>query len=530
MTATETPRALPGAAGARPLAGAAARLAALTGWRRAAMAMGLGAVATLSLPPLGLVPALLVAFPALLWMLDGIRTARGSFALGWAFGFGFFVISLYWISAALFTDIAAWWWMLPFAFTGLPAVMAAFPGGALAVLHRTRLVGLPRVVMLAALWATFEWLRGHVMTGFPWNLVGYAWTGIEPVLQATSVFGIYGLGLLTVGVAALPALLPDRAVPRRRAMAALAAGLGLFALIGGLGAWRLAAAPAAAVPGVRLRLVQPAIDQRIKWAPGERERNFERHLELSARPAEPAPTHVIWAETAVPFLIEQDVQRRQAVAALTPPGGLTITGAPRLTEDAEGTRRVWNGLVAIDRAGAVRGTYDKFHLVPFGEYMPLRRWIPIAPVAAGSLDFSAGPGPRTLDLPGLPPVSPLICYEVIFPGAVTEPGHRPAWLLNLTNDAWYGLTAGPHQHFAIARVRAVEEGLPMVRVANSGISGVVDPYGRITARLGLGEAGFVDAPLPAAASPTPYSRWGNWLFGVMLLLAGGSATLARRRR
>jgi apolipoprotein N-acyltransferase len=327
----------------------------------------------------------------------------------------------------------------------------------------------------------------------------------------------------------LPALLADAAVPRRRAAAALLAGLGVVAAIGAAGAWRLGGATGATVDGVRLRLVQPNIDQRLKWAPDERERNFAAHLELSGQAAELPPTHVIWAETAVPFLIEQDMQRRLAVAAVTPPGGLTITGAPRLTLDEDGERRVWNGLVAIDRSGSVRGTYDKAHLVPFGEYMPFRRWIPVAPVAAGALDFSAGPGPRTLDLPGLPPVSPLICYEVIFPAAVTDPAERPSWLLNLTNDGWYGLTAGPHQHFAIARVRAVEEGLPLVRVANTGISGVVDAYGRVTASLGLGARGALDAELPIALPATPYARLGDLAFGILLLAFAAPAALARRR-
>jgi apolipoprotein N-acyltransferase len=519
-----------GRAGARPLARPAAALAALSGWRRLAAAAALGGAATLALPPAGVVPLLAVAFAGLLWLLDGTRTGRGAFALGWAFGFGHFVLGLYWISAALFTDIGSFWWLLPFAFTGLPAALAFFPAAAVWALHRLRLRGIARAVMLGALWAAAEWLRGHVFTGFPWGLAAYAWIEVGPVLQAASVVGAYGLSLLTVALAALPALLPDPAVGRRRAWAAVLCGGALLAAVAAAGAWRLAGATEATVEGVRLRLVQPNIDQRLKWAPAERERNFAAHLDLTAaQAAGAAPTHVFWAETAVPFLIEQDAGRRLSVAAVTPPGGLVVTGAPRLTEGPGGERRVWNGLVALDGAGAVRGTYDKFHLVPFGEYMPLRRWIPVAPVAAGSIDFSAGPGPRTLDLPGLPPVSPLICYEVIFPGAVTEPDRRPGWLLNLTNDGWYGRTAGPHQHFAIARMRAVEEGLPLVRVANTGISGVVDAHGRVTASLGLGERGALDADLPVALPATPYARFGDLAFGLLLAAAAAFSTFARQR-
>lgn len=508
-----------------------ARLAALSGWRRLAVAAALGGLATFALPPADAVPLLLIAFPGLLWLLDGVRTGRGAFAAGWVFGFGHHLLGLYWVSAALFTDIGRFWWALPLSAAGLPVLMAMFSGGAVWLFHRLRsrgmAQGLGRPLLFAACWGLFEWLRGHVFTGFPWNLIGYSWDGVLPVLQSVSLFGVYGLGLLTALVAALPAVLADPLVPRARGAAAVAAGLTLFVALGLWGAWRLAGASAETVPGVRLRLVQAAIDQRLKWASGERERNVQQHLQLSAaqpsqsssaRPAQPV-THVIWPETAVPFFIDQDARLRQVLGSVAPPGGLVITGAPRTTLDAGGERRYYNSMIAIDGSGAIDGSFDKFHLVPFGEYMPLRRWLPVGAIAGNGAEFSAGPGPVTLDLKGLPPVSPLICYEGIFPSAVLDTGHRPDWLLNLTNDAWYGETAGPHQHFAIVRLRAVEEGRPLVRVANTGISGVVDAYGRVTALLGLGERGFVDADLPKApAGVTLFGRIGDTTFA--LLLAG----------
>jgi apolipoprotein N-acyltransferase len=516
------------AASGRPLVRLAARLAAATGIRSLLAAFLLGGFATLALPPAGFVPALWAAFPGLLWLLGGAATRRSAFALGWSFGFGHFLFGLYWISFALLTDIGRYWWLMPFATAGLPAVLAVYTGLSTMALHMLRLEGLSRVLAFAVLWSAAEWLRGHLFTGFPWNLLGYSWTAVEPVLQSVSVIGIYGLGLLTAVAACLPALLGEPSVPRRRGLAALAAGCALFAAIAAAGAVRLAQAPEAWVEGVRLRLVQANIDQRLKWAPEEREANFRRHLEMSAEPSGAPPTHVIWPETAVPYLVDRDMALRSAMAAVTPPGGLVVTGAPR-AEDGPGARRFWNSMVVVDGSGAVRGTYDKAHLVPFGEYMPLRRWIPLPAVAAAGGDFSAGPGPRTVELPGLPPVSPLICYEVIFPGAVTGPQERPGWLLNLTNDAWYGETAGPHQHFAIARVRAVEEGLPLVRVANTGISGVVDPYGRVTARLDLGRSGVLDAGLPAVAAPTLYSRYRALPFVLMLIIASTFATIARHK-
>lgn len=527
-----------------PLGRFSARLAGLAGWRRLAAAALFGGLATLALPPADAVPVLLVAFPGLLWLLDGARTGKQAFAVGWVFGFAHHLLGLYWISAALFTDIERFWWALPLSAAGLPILMAMFSGFATLLVWTLRATGLARVFLFAASWALFEWLRGHVFTGFPWNLIGYGWTGFLPVLQSVSLFGIYGLSLLTVLVAALPAVLgcsrPSSPADRRRGWGAVMAGLALFAALGTWGEMRLRGASDETVPGVRLRLVQPAIDQRLKWAPGERVRNVQQQLDLSAAepdspsavsPMAPPPTHVIWAETAVPLFIEQDARVRQALGSVTPPGGLLITGAPRTAVDADGEQRYYNSLVAVDGSGAVAGSFDKFHLVPFGEYMPLRRWLPVGAIAGNGAEFSAGPGPVTLDLKGLPPVSPLICYEVIFPNAVVDRDNRPQWLLNLTNDAWYGNTAGPHQHFAIAQTRAVEEGLPLVRVANTGISGVVDAHGRITAILALGHRGVIDTALPKALPrPTLYGWTGDGVFGVLLLICAVVGLSARQRR
>ncbi len=507
------------------------RLAALTGWRRYAAAAALGGLATFALPPAYAVPLLLIAFPGLLWLLDGAATKKAAFAIGWWFGFGHHLCGLYWVTFALFTDIAQFWWAVPFAAVGLPMLLAMFTGLTTLAVWALPVRGLARAIAFAVAWAAFEWLRGHIFTGFPWNLIGYSWVGWLPVLQSVSVVGVYGLSLLTVLVAALPAAFGDAAEPRRRVTVALAAGLALFAAIGGWGAVRLAGASTDTVPGVRLRLVQSGVEQRYKWEPGERLRVFETHLELSATPAREPVTHLIWPETAIPFFIETDAANRMAVASVTPPGGLTLTGAPRAVRQPDGSVRYYNSLLVIDGDGTVRDSFDKAHLVPFGEYMPLRQYLPVGAIAGNGAEFSAGPGPRTLHLPGLPPVSPLICYEVIFPGAVVDRADRPQWLLNLTNDAWYGETSGPHQHFAISQVRAVEEGMPLVRSAQTGISGVADSYGRVTAELGLGVRGVLDAALPKAIPGTTIYGWaGDWIFVVLLLGAATLALAARQKR
>ncbi len=517
-----------------PLQRGALWCSGLAGWRRYGLALLLGALAAASLSPVDLTPVLVISFTGLVWLADGSRDRRGALLLGWSFGFGFFLAGLYWIAAALFVDIARFWWMVPVAVAGVPAGLAIFTAlaqlAAYEACERLRLAGSARILVLAACWAAAEYLRGHVLTGFPWNLVGYAWAGAFPgalaVLQSTSLFGIYGLSLLTVTAAALPARLGD--LGRGRLGAPLAALLLVAAAAAG-GAWRLADAPRTTVPGVMLRLVQPSIPETLKNDPQALGQNFRELLALSASPGAAGASDIIWPEAAAPPLLERYPELRSAIARVIPKGGLLLTGDER-AEPLEGwpPRQVWNSLVVLDDAGATIATYDKAHLVPFGEYVPLRGILPIERIVPGIGDFARGPGPRTLDLPGLPPVSPLICYEVIFPDAVIDPAHRPQWLLNVTNDAWYGVSSGPFQHLAIARVRAVEEGMPLVRAANNGVSAVIDAYGRVLARLDLDAVGVLDAPLPKALLPTPYERMRDTLFwGMALALLAIAGIISR---
>lgn len=499
-----------------------ARLAGATRWRRLGLAFLFGALATLAMPPVGAAPVLLLAFPPLIWLLRGAGRRWAAFWTGWTFGFGYFVVGLYWVAFALTVDLDRFWWLIPFAVCGLPALLAIFCGLATWVLQRLNLGGLAQAVAFAALWSVVaEWMRGHVLTGFPWNLAGYTWVDWGPVIQSTAWIGIYGLSALTILAASLPAALADRqGAWSRRAMAAWLASLAVIAGLGVAGAVRLSQATDDTVPGVMLRLVQPNIRQADKWRPELAPDHLAVQMELSLLESDAPVTVVIWPETAIPYLVDREPAVRQALGAIVPRGGLALIGAPRASPPGQ-PREYWNSLLAVTENGSIVETFDKFHLVPFGEYMPLRNWLPVDSIAGGSTDYSSGPGPRTLRLDGLPPVSPLICYEAIFPGAVVDPSDRPDWMVNVTNDAWYGQTAGPHQHFAIARVRAIEEGLPLARVATTGISGVVDAYGRVTASLGLGRRGVVDAPLPVdLAEPTPYARWGDvayWLIIVICL-------------
>jgi apolipoprotein N-acyltransferase len=516
----------------------------LTPWRARGWALLLGALASLALPPIHAVPVLIASFSGLVLLMDRTPRFMSAVGLGWCFAFGYFVAGIYWVANALLAVPAAFGWLLPFAIAGavggLSALLAAFPALAVGVARVVWPAGPARPLVLAISWTVFEWLRGWVLSGFPWNLVGYSWAFSDAMNQFAAVSGIWGLSLVTVAVAGLPALLldrrgavSDRSSPARSPVGHVIGGLVLLAVIWAGGWLRLSGAADDVVPGVRLRLVQANVDPARKGDANYGADVLALHLRLTTEtPGYDGVTHAIWAETANPFPLERFPDARTAIAGAAPANGALITGVLR-TDPAEGRlEEIWNSMAAVDRAGNVVGIYDKFHLVPFGEYVPLNRYLPfVSKFTPGILDFSAGPGPRTLRLPGLPPVGPLICYEVIFPGQVVDRGDRPAWLLNLTNDGWYGISTGPYQHFASARLRAVEEGLPVIRVANTGISGAVDPYGRVLVQTPLGEPNVVDVALPQPLPAlTPYARWGDAALAVLLAIFSLAAIGLRRWR
>jgi apolipoprotein N-acyltransferase len=492
----------------------------MTGWRRSLLALGLGVVAAAALPPAHVLPLLVVAFTGLTWLTAASRSPWRAFLAGWWFGFGHFLTSIYWIGAALLTDPEQFGWMVGPAVIGLSAGFALFPAVAALVVRASGLRGIARVLAFAAAWTALEWLRGHMLTGFPWNLVGSAWTISEHMIQLAALTGAYGLSLVTVIVGAMPAVLaePGAAASNQaaRRWALGAAALLLLAVWAG-GAARMTLNGDAEPTNIRLRIVQANIAQDLKWLPGERDRVLASHLRLTAADGYHRASHVIWPEAAVPFFLADDEARRILVSAAAPANGLLITGAPRRSVDGGGELALWNSLHALDDQGRIQGSYDKHHLVPFGEYVPFRSVLSLAKLAYGAIDYSPGPGPKTLHLPGLPPVGPLICYEAIFPGQVVDRADPPQWLLNVTNDGWFGVTAGPYQHFQSARLRAVEQGLPLVRAANTGISAVIDAHGRIVARLGLGVSGVLDALLPTPLSgATLYARAGDWIIAALL--------------
>lgn len=509
---------------------AAGRVGALSGWRRHGLAALLGVAAAAALPPFQIVPLVAPAFIGLMWLIDGAEGRRAAFASGWWFGVGFFALGLHWIAYAFLVDAERFAWLIPIALFALSAGLALFTGIVGLVAWMAGRPGPARALALAGAWAGAEMARGYVLTGFPWNLIAYVWTPLPAMMQPAALIGAYGLGAVTVFLCALP----GTSGFGRHAWRPAAVAAGLLAVVWAGGAARLmAAGPVEAiptVPGVLLRLVQANIPQTLKWKPELREAHLRRYIAMSLEPGRDAVTHVIWPETASAYSLDWDGGARALVAAAAPPDGAVLTGAPRTTPPTNPEFRVWNSLFAIGADGTAAAIYDKAHLVPFGEYVPLRTFLPVEKITPGATDFDAGPGPQTLSVPGLPPFAPLICYEVIFSGRVTEPGRRPGWLLNITNDAWFGDSAGPYQHFASARWRAVEEGLPLVRVAVTGISAVVDPYGRTVSILGIGKVGVLDARLPdALAEPPLFSVVGNAASLLIVGMALGFAIVLQRR-
>ncbi len=500
---------------------------ATTGWRRRFMLLGLGALAAGALPPVHAMPLLWPAFAGLLLFLAQSRGGLGAFSLGWWFGFGYFVAGLYWLAWPLTLDIVRFGWLIPFAVFGISGGLAIFCGLATAATYATQMKGLARLLAFAAFWTAAEWLRGTMLTGFPWNLPATVWTAYEPMLQPAAHIGAYGLTLITVALAAVPALMPETrlAAQRRKIGIALAA---LVAVWAGYGYWRLGNAPDRPVADIRLRLVQGNVAQSLKWDPNLREETLTRYLRLTTGAGFERITHVIWPETAIDYRFESDYpamriagDAKRRLGTGVPPNGALILGAIR-----DRDRRWFNSVHIVSEAGNKVLTYDKHHLVPFGEYVPLRwllRRIGIEQIAHGGGDYSAGTGPASLPVVNAPAISPMICYEAIFPGQVVG-RDRPGWLVNATNDAWFGLTSGPYQHFAAAQLRAVEEGLPLARAANTGITAMVDAYGRVTARLPIMQQGVLDVFLPPAiAEPTLYARLGDRTLFLLMLIFGSIA-------
>ena len=504
----------------------------LNGGRRLLLAWFAGSLSALGFAPFEFFPFLLLGYGALVLLIDGAQNAarpiRTSALTGFAFGFGQFLAGLHWIGYAFMVDPAAHEWQIPFVAVLFPGGLALFIALGCAAAACFWREGPARIFVFAVGLAVAEWLRGHVLSGFPWNVAAYGWGASLGILQSAALFGSTTLTLLTILFGASLAEL-FQARPKWLLPCSMAA---LFVVLWVGGEVRLAAVPTAYVPGVRLRLVQPNIPQAEKYRWNYVVRNWERLISLSTKPATLAPTIIVWPEAAPPFLLAREPVALDQIAILTAKDRVLMTGAVRGERDAVDGWHYHNSFYLFGRAGQLLATYDKFHLVPFGESMPFEKTLDawgISKLTGMKGSFVPGDGPHTYDVPGAPSIGPLICYEILFPGAVVG-ASRPGWLVNVTDDSWFGPWAGPEQHLLVARVRAIEEGIPVARAANTGISAIIDPLGRITARLGLGRLGSVDGDLPAAIAPTPYSRLREGWFLLFLSACAGLAWMLSRRK
>jgi len=486
------------------------KLDLLTHRRRVAVAFGLGAFVALGQAPWGLWPVALVALGAVVWLVTRAHSAREAFWIGLSAGTGQFAIALSWIVEPFLIDIAAHAWMAPFAVVLLAVGLGLFWGAAAAVAAKTRVPALGFVASFAAL----EWLRGVILTGFPWAMLGHVWIG-TPVDQVAALAGPSGLSLVLLLAAALPVVWRWPGMVGSGVLLAAAFGFGL---------WRLDLPLPDARDGV-IRLVQPNAEQSLKWDQELADDHFGRLLDLTA---EGTPADLtIWPETAVPYMLEYAPTVASMVVAASD-GRTVAMGIQR-----EEAGRFYNSIRILEGEGEEIARYDKAHLVPFGEYIPFGDlaydWFGLRAFAAQAGNtYSAGPEPQVLDLGRFGRVLPLICYEAIFPRFVSAAPERADWMLQVTNDAWFGVWTGPFQHFDQARLRAVEQGLPLVRVANTGVTAVIDARGRVVEALPFGTMGALDSRIPGALPPTLYARWGD--LPVFLLLAGLLALALGRRR
>ncbi|MEP7241961.1 MAG: apolipoprotein N-acyltransferase [Devosia sp.] len=520
------------------------------GWRRFLLLLVAGAIAGLSVPPLFILPVLFVTFPFWVWALDGAerrstlfgRLFGPAFRIGFAFGWGYFIVAFHWLGGAFFAQSDPWFVLLmPPAILALAALIALFWGLASALAHLCWSHGAWRVVVLATFLSAAEYARGTFFTGFPFDLLGYALTANPQMMQLASVIGVYGLTALAALLVFTPALiwpadgrnLTLRLVPFFLAIAALAAQLGY-------GNWRINATTIVPRPELTVRLVLPAITGNLDWSTVSPPEIVSRLVATSTSSGGLAGQKlVVWPESVFPFFMSQYPEALARFGHMLPPGALLLAGAPREPEvdpadpAASADNPGYNSLLAIDGSGEILASYDKAHLVPFGEYLPFASFwklFGIRQLVPGTNGWAPGNGKRLMTVAGLPPFIALICYESIFSGDLGADPGKADFLLNVSSDEWFDGTIGPAQHAHHAVLRAVETGLPLLRDANTGFTFLADPLGRITSALPPVAAGVLDVVLPQKLAPTPFDRFGNWPFFAALLLGLVAALLSRSRR
>jgi len=514
-----------------------ARLLKAGGWRVWLLLLASGAFSALAMAPLNVWPALIPGLTVLIWCLDGSRhqthTLQSAFWRGYLFGMGYFIAGTFWVGFAFLNRGGAFWMLIPLALPAFASLLAVFWGFAGMLYSKLSQRSEWRILVFAASFALFEWLRGHIFSGLPWNLPGYTWTAGGAISQSASWFGIYGLTFLTLFALASPAVAISRHMKSRRLMPPMA-GIGLLLLVFLAGMMRLGSAEIPDHEGLRFRIVHSSITQAEKWGPNDFEaRTRDRYLRLTQAPGLDAVTHVLWPEGALPYFMLEDGETLRMIGNDLQNGQVLLAGINRRAGIGRDT--TYHNSLAVLRyaengAPRVDALYDKVRLVPFGETIPLA-WL-ISAIGFedfARLQFAPGPGPAVSNVAGAPSMMPLICYEAIFPEFVRSAPERPGWLYNLSNDAWFGDTSGPWQHLNQTRYRAIETGLPILRVASRGYSGAIDPLGRMPLRIAPDDEGAYDTGLPLPLASTLYWRYGDLPFWFITLSILGLITAQRFR-
>ena len=491
-------------------------------------AFALGILSIAALPPYFCFPILFLTLSGLFYLMQNTKTSKDWFKLGYWFGFGFYAFGLAWIGNALLIDAKTFGWLYPLVlvaaggffglFIAIPASLSFFFKNIYA-----------RYLSFSALWVIFEWIRSFIFTGFPWNLLGTTLAFSPITIQLASVIGTYGLSLVVLMTTIAPALYFCNSSKKNLSLALSL--ICLFSILNlGYGFWRLNQYSDSQESDIKIRIVQPAIPQSMKWSPVSLDENINKYIALSRLSGLEDIDFVIWGETASPFPLDYDNYYRELVTNAIPEKGHLITGSLRYEVDENNFYQPLNSMFILNRHGIIEAHYDKSHLVPFGEYIPFREYLPqwVRPITNTIANFKAGKGLQNIQIGHYPSLGALICYEVIFPAQVVNSNNKPQWLINLTNDGWYGNSAGPYQHLVTAQMRAVEEGITIVRAANTGISAVINRLGEIKNLLGLNQEGILDAALPQKLEiATIYGKYSNFLPLILCFLNLALAVLIK---
>lgn len=476
----------------------------------------LGGFAGLAFAPTYLIFLSFVIFPALLLLLDECQTKKRAFFIGWLFGLGYFLTSLYWISFALLTDITSFWWLFPFALFGIPVLLSFYPALVCLIDNIFKFKGFYRILFFATIWTLFEILRGTLFTGFPWNLTGYVWVFSNSMMQIVNITGIHVLSFFTI-LAFLGLYLFRNGVKIYLVISISCVPLLMFCIYG---VDRLEKAQNQFY-NEKIRIVQGNVSQFEKWKTDQSQKILAKYITLSTANIDDDIKYVLWPESAIAYHVNENSGITDVLKQAAPKDGLLIMGSVHsVTNNLGFIDKIWNSIHTISPQGDIVNIYDKHHLVPFGEYVPFKKFLTFTKITQGMIDFSRGEGIQTIDIDGFLSYSPLICYEAIFPGRAINKYSPPKMLINVTNDGWYGDSSGPYQHLNMVKVRAVETGVPLIRAANTGISAVFDAYGRELKRADYGTTSVIDQAIPKSLKqPTFYTKYSDLITYIIMIFS-----------